>query len=157
MMLMITSGLTQPFCSSSQLESVSVVPALMFCTSAGPTHPEPPLTSAAWRPELSTGSQRVSSLICSLTSGTLGSPEIMRGGSSPSDSGRCWCFCQERFYHCSSPSGCWWLSGWFLDWSLSDPADLLRVSGWTPDRGHEGSEQTGPGGHFYSGGISPWL
>ena len=153
--MLITSGLTEPFCSSSQLGSVSVVPPMMCCTSSGPTHPEAPLTSAACRPELSSGSQRVPSLICSLTSGTLGSPDVLSGRSSPSDSGRCWCFCQERNDECSSSSGWWWLSGWFLDCSLSDPAGLLRDSDWTPERGHEGSGQTGPGGHFHCREISP--
>ena len=153
----ITSELTEPFCSSSQLESVSVFLPMMCCTSLCPTHPEPPLTSAACRPELSSGSQRVPSLISSLTSGTLGSPDGLSGHSSPSDSGRCWCFCQERSYNCSSSSGCWWLSGWYLDCCLSDPAGLLRVSGWTSERGHEGTEQTGPSGHFHLWGISPWL
>ena len=156
-MLLIMSGLTEPSCSSSQLGSVSIDPGLMCWTSSGPTHPEPPLTSAACRPELSSGSQRVPPLICSLTSGTVASADELSGRSSQSDSGRCWCFCQEKCHHSSSPSGCWWLSGWSLDCSLSDPAGLLRLSGWTPDWGREGSEQTGPDDHLYWWGISPWF
>ena len=39
----------------------------------------------------------------------------------------------------------------------SDPAGLLRLSGWTPDWGREGSEQTGPDDHLYWWGISPWF
>ena len=156
-MLLIMSGLTEPSCSSSQLGSVSVDPVLMCWTSSGPTHPEPPLTSAACRPELSSGSQRVSPSICSLTSGTVASADELSGRSSQSDSGRCWCFCQEKCHHSASPSGCWWLSGWSLDCSLSDPAGLLRLSGWTPDWGREGSEQTGPDDHLYWWGISPWF
>ena len=173
--LLITSGLTELSCSSSQLGSVSVDPGLMCWTSSGPTHPEPPLTSAACRPELSSGSQRFSPLICSLMSGTVASPDLLSGRSSQSDSGRCWCFCQEKCPHSASPSGCWWLSGWPLDCSLSDsagllrlsgaslvcslsdPAGLLRLSGWTPDWGREGSEQTGPDDHLYWWGISPWF
>ena len=49
------------------------------------------------------------------------------------------------------------LPGWYLDCSLSDPAGLLRLSGWTPDWGREGSEQTGPDDHLYWWGISPWF
>ena len=169
------SGLTEPSCSSSQLGSVSVDPGLMCWTSSGPTHPEPPLTSAACRPEQSSGSQRVSPSICSLTSGTVASADELSGRSSQSDSGRCWCFCQEKCLYSASSSGCWWLSGWSLDCSLSDPAGLQRLSGWcfdcspsdpagllrlsawTPDWGREGSEQTGPDDHLYWWGISPWF
>lgn len=153
--IIITSGLTETFCNSSQLESISAVPRVMCCISQGPTHPEPIRTSPACRPGLSSGSQRVSALICFLTSGTLGSPDALRGHSSPSDSGKCWDFCQGIFFGCLSPSSCWWLSGCYLDYSLSDLAGLLKVSGWTSDKGHEESGQKGPGDHFYFWEISP--
>ena len=52
----------------------------------------------------------------------------------------------------------WMISGLFPDPAgLSDPAGLLRLSGWTPDWGREGSEQTGPDDHLYWWGISPWF
>lgn len=87
--VIITSGLTEPSCSSSLLESVYVVPPLMCCTPWCSAHPEPPWTSAASRPKLNSGPLTVSSLISFLTWGTLGSPVVLNDHSSPSDSGRC--------------------------------------------------------------------